>query len=124
MSVEPIHNFYGTPLSDWIERIPNELEDDAVGLWQIIPVLRLSFGLSGAELEHRAREAIHLLLARGAGPIIGAETGKRWERVTRYGNDPSSIVDGVIADWHTMGRDPSLEDMWFALPDFLNGEQN
>ncbi len=115
MNLEPIHNVYGTPLSEWIQLIPNELEDDAVGLWQIIPVLRLSFGLSGTELEHKAREVIHMLLARGARPIIGANPHKP---VTRYDDDPADVVNGIVADWHRVGRDPSLGDVWFALPDF------
>jgi hypothetical protein len=33
---------FGTPLGEWIEAIPNELETDAVGLWGITPDLRQS----------------------------------------------------------------------------------
>ena len=36
---EPTHSFFGTPLSEWISRVPNELPRDAVGLWQVAPVL-------------------------------------------------------------------------------------
>jgi hypothetical protein len=41
----PTHKFWGTPLNEWIERIPNELPRDAVGLWQIVSDGRYGFEL-------------------------------------------------------------------------------
>lgn len=35
MTTEPVDRFFGVPMSEWIARLPNELDVDAVGLWQI-----------------------------------------------------------------------------------------
>ncbi len=85
MSEEPTDKYFGTPLSEWMSSIPNELPDDAVGLWQIIPALRRAFGLDDPAIEHFAR----LIIA--------------------------DLVDGVIGEWRAMGRDPDVGDVWFAL---------
>ena len=121
MNSEPTHSYFGTPLSEWISLIPNELEDDAVGLWQIIPTLRKAFGLEGAELERAIREALAKLLARGARPIFGVK-GRGWELATQYGDAPDAIIDAIIAEWHRMGRDPDFGDVWFALPSFYEND--
>jgi hypothetical protein len=117
MRSEPTHRYFGTPLSEWIAAVPNELDVDAVGLWQIIPTLRKEFGLSDSALDLAAREALAGLLGRGAQPVVGvsAQNG-RWERSDKYGNDAGSVIDAVISEWHAMGRDPGVGDVWFALP--------
>jgi hypothetical protein len=117
MSSEPIHSYFGTPLSEWLTTVPNELDIDAVGLWQIIPTLRNAFGLKDAALERATREALAGLLARGACPVVGsaAQDGS-WEEATRYGDNPAAIIDAVIEEWHRMGRDPDVGDVWFAQP--------
>ena len=35
--------------ADWVGLVPNEMEIDAVGLWQVIPVGRHEFGLDGED---------------------------------------------------------------------------
>ncbi len=120
MNTEPVHRYFGTPLSNWIAAIPNGLEIDAVGLWQVIPALRLSFGLDGKPLERAVRQALAGLLARGARPVVGSSARHgSWKRTNRYGDDPDAIIDAVMAEWHAMGRDPDVGDLWFALPRFL-----
>ncbi|WYX25629.1 hypothetical protein WJ969_07865 [Achromobacter xylosoxidans] len=69
MNNEPVNKYFGTPMSEWIARVPNELGVDAVGLWQIIPVGADHFGLSGAELEDFSRRCIVALLEKGAVPV-------------------------------------------------------
>lgn len=83
MSTEPAHRYFGTPLSNWIAAVPNELEIDAVDLWQIIPALRLSFSLEGEALERAVRQALAALLVRGARPVVGvsARDGS-WKKPT------------------------------------------
>lgn len=49
--------------------IPNKLEGDSVGLWQIIPVGEDGFGLSGDHLENFAYQCVLALLQQGAIPI-------------------------------------------------------
>jgi hypothetical protein len=98
--------------------VPNELPVDAVGLWQVIPALRSSFGLDDAAIEHFARLIIADLLARGARPVVGsAAPGEYWSEVESYGTTLQEIIDGVIGEWRAMGRDPDVGDVWFALPE-------
>jgi glucose dehydrogenase len=116
MSEEPTDKYFGTPLSEWMSSIPNELPDDAVGLWQIIPALRRAFGLDDPAIEHFARLIIADLLSHGARPVVGsAAPGEYWTEVAEYGTSPEEIVDGVIGEWRAMGRDPDVGDVWFAL---------
>jgi hypothetical protein len=72
MNTEPKHNIFGVSLSEWIERVPNELPADAVGLWQIIPAGIDSFGLAGAELESFAKRCIFALIKSGAKPVVAS----------------------------------------------------
>lgn len=119
MSTQPTHAYFGTPLDEWMDCYPYELERDAVGLWQVIPSLRKDFGLTGNALESATRTVLIALLDRGAHPIIGSiQHPGTWERITRYGETPAEIVDAVIAEWHASGRDPDVGDVWFGLPDF------
>ena len=118
MNIEPINKHGGMALSDWIRSCPNELDVDAVGLWQIVPTMCRSFGLSGSDLDQAVRDALHALLARGALPVVGSVSDGvgSWIYTPRYGEGASAIVEAVIAEWHTMGRDLDVGDVWFALP--------
>jgi hypothetical protein len=108
------------PLSEWIRLVPGDLDGDAVGLWQVIPALRMAFGLDDAEIERVTRQILAELMARGARPVVGVcPPDARWNEVTRYGDSASAIIDGVMAEWHAMGRDPDVEDVWFALPELF-----
>ena len=119
MTDEPVDRDFGTPLSEWIEVTPKELDIDAVGLWQIIPVLRLSFGLTGNTLDDAIRRTLQGLLARGARPVRGSLTRRNaWEEVSYDGRN--DIVEAVIDEWKEMGRDPDVEDVWFMLPGFIS----
>jgi hypothetical protein len=91
MSSEPINRFCGTPLSEWIASLPDDLDDDAVGLWEIIPALQHDFGLHQPELELAARRALAGILARGAQPVVGtpAQDGT-WQQTARYGDSPDA----------------------------------
>jgi hypothetical protein len=123
MSSQPVHSFFGTPLDEWIECTPNELEFDAIGLWQIIPDLRKSFGLSGDALEHATREVLTKILDRGAHPIVGSfDKPGTWERVTKYGENSIDIVNAIVAEWCTIDRNPDVEDVWFGLPRFYDAD--
>lgn len=118
MNAEPINKYNGVTLSDWIKACPNELDIDAVGLWQIIPTMRRGFGLSGGDLDQAVRDALRALLARGALPVVGSTSDGigYWTHTPRYGEEASATVEAVIAEWHAMGRAPDVGDVWFALP--------
>jgi hypothetical protein len=118
MDRDRVHRFHGTSAADWIARVPNELEVDAVGLWQIIPAGRHGFGFSGADLEQFTREALSELLARGALPVTGQDGV--WVIEHRYGAKADEIIDNVVKKWLSEGmRDPDVGDVWFGLAAFL-----
>ena len=99
--------------------VPNELEVDAVGLWQIVPCFKRDFGLQGAELERYVRQCISLLLERGAVPVWGNDNKDGWQIWTGLSSHPGPTLEKVIEYWHALGRDPDLGDIWFALPEFV-----
>ena len=58
MNEEPRHARNGTPMSQWMEEVANELPDDAVGIWQIVPDGTRGFGLTGEALTEYVRRQI------------------------------------------------------------------
>lgn len=118
MKEEPVDKFFGVPLSEWIKKVPNELSRDAVGLWQIIPAGRESFGLSGDDLKDMTKRCINALLERGAVPArASAQKGVFWEHDTHYGSEPQQIAENIIREWEQSGVDPDHDGLWFALID-------
>jgi hypothetical protein len=117
MTNEPIDKYFGIPLSEWIDKTPNELEVDAVGLWQIIPVGRDSFGLQGLPLDDFVRRSIVALICRGAVPVrpAAAEQGF-WARQFQYGESAEEIATKIIEEWKASGIDPDQDGVWFSLP--------
>jgi hypothetical protein len=120
MTSEPRDKRYGTPLSEAIERIPNELPFDAVGIFQIVPHGRDGFGLEGEDLADFVRRSIHGLLDAGAVPVRGGKgTGYEWVQQKQYGTSKREITEALIAEWQAMPDDPLVlcgEGIWFALP--------
>jgi hypothetical protein len=116
MTSEPIDRYFGVPLSEWVSRIPNELEADAVGLWQIVPVGRDNFGLSGERLRDFVRRGVVALLSAGAVPVRPAsEKESFWQRQSSYGVGVEEIADNVVEEWERSGSDPDQDGLWFAL---------
>jgi hypothetical protein len=116
---EPQHRCFGTLLSEWLSHIPNELQRDAVGLWQISPVLTHDFGLTGSDLEHSLRLAIHGLLYAGALPVQGATSQGSWALREDLLAPGEAGVDCVVQYWHALGREPDVGDLWLALPSMM-----
>jgi len=116
VKTEPRHSHDGMSLSEWISRVPNELPRDAVGLWQIIPALRDSFGLEGPALETAVGATIQALLERGAVPVrCGPKDGPEWIPDDAYDRDWEAVKAKVINDWVRSGLEPTVGDLWFAL---------
>jgi hypothetical protein len=113
---DPIDKYFGIPLSEWIDKTPNELEVDAVGLWQIIPVGKDGFNLSGTALEEFTKRSIVALINRGAVPVrsLPAKDGF-WEKQFQYGNLPNEIANKIIEEWRTSGVDPDHDGIWFSI---------
>lgn len=116
MTQEPINKYFGTPMSDWIARIPNELEVDAVGLWQIIPVGIDSFGLSGEALEDFSRQCIVALLQSGAIPVVPASAPTYWEPELEYRGSHEEIANQIVNAWKAHKLVPDYDGLWFWLP--------
>jgi hypothetical protein len=113
---EPTHGIFGTPLSEWISRVPNELPQDAVGLWQIAPVLEHHFGLSGAALENALRQTVRALLAAGAIPVEGGHKPGSWSARRDLTGSGEAGIDHVVQYWRELGREADVGDIRFALP--------
>lgn len=114
---DPIDRYFYVPLSEWIEGIPNELEVDAVGLWQIVPVGRDGFGLAGDALREFVERSIDALLCRGAVPVrASAVEGEFWFPDQTYGETKENMIKSIIAEWENSGKDPDPDGVWFALP--------
>jgi hypothetical protein len=121
MNEEPVHRIFRTPVSEWVASVPSELEDDAVGLWQIIPVGRVDFGLEGNELVNYVRKALLAVFAQGAKPVEGATDGKHyWKLRENYGDEPERMAEAIIDEWLASGHDPDPGGIWFALPKVYN----
>src|SRR3712207_9042385 len=104
MSEEPRERNYGTPLSEWMEQVANELPVDAVGIWQIVPDGTRGFGFEGEALTEYVRRQIAVLLARGAVPVIGGGgTEHYWIVQRQYGSRPDEILDNVMREWLARG---------------------
>lgn len=115
MTNEPIDRHFGIPMSEWIARVPNELEIDAVGLWQIIPVGIDSFMLSGADLEEFAARCIVALLQKGAVPVKSDCATGEWVHDTKYHGSAHEIALQIIDDWRAGRATADTDGLWFAL---------
>jgi hypothetical protein len=116
MKDEPLDKDFGISISEWIERTPNELEADAVGLWQVVRVGRESFLLDEDALNNFVRRSVVALVGRGGMPVRpSAQEGVFWEAQEHYGSTPEEIADAVVAEWHRSGVDPDEDGLWFAL---------
>jgi hypothetical protein len=117
MNDELRDKYDGKTVDEYLDGMTDELSIDAVGLWQIVPAGRLSFGLSGDALIAFVRKGIAIFLSKGAKPVVGATDYEHNWALADYGDKPEAICDAIIAQWLNSGRDPDGEDVWFALPD-------
>ena len=115
-SSEPTHRHFSTPLSQWIVQVPAELPFDAVGLWQIVPVLRQDFGLAGDALLQAVRAAIRALIEAGAIPVQGTDLPMRWVPRQDLAASGERGVELIVEYWQALGRDPHVGDVWLTLP--------
>jgi hypothetical protein len=116
VAIDPQHRFFGTHLSEWISLIPNELQRDVVGLWEIAPVLIHDFGLAGPDLGRSLRLAVRGLLAAGALPVQASPSHGDWALRKDLIAPGEAGVDCVVQYWQALGREPNVGDLWFALP--------
>lgn len=121
MTSDPRHKDYGYSIEHAISMIPGELSIDAVGLWQIVPIGRDGFGLSGQALTDFVRRGISALLDAGAVPVRHQSgSGYDWTPEKQYGQSAAQITDAVVREWLAMPDDPLAlcgEGVWFAKPD-------
>ena len=120
---EPKHLTYGTPLSECVVAFENELQIDAVGLWQVISTLRRGYGLEEVELKAQVRKVIESLFIAGAIPVFGSARDKMWHPAAGFEQQDEERTEVVLRYLHNLGRDPGVEDLWFALPKFTAGDE-
>jgi hypothetical protein len=120
MTQEPRHWRFGTPMSERIRRVANELPIDAVGMWQIVPGGRHGFKLEGEALTDFVRRCIAELLSRGAVPVVGGgQSEHEWIVRRQYGSRPEEIIDNVVREWLANGaKDEDPGGLWFALREY------
>lgn len=100
MITEPKHKRTGQSLIEVIAQFSNELPDDAVGIWQIVPKGREAFGLGIEQLTDFMRRANLALLEAGAVPVRHVPgTGFEWVHQTQYGTEPAQIAANIITEW-------------------------
>lgn len=112
---EPIDKYFGIPISEWISRLPNELEVDAVGLWQIIPVGIENFGLSDDLLEDFTYRCIIEILRKGAVPVKSVPDISDWIPEKKYHGSEEKIAKQIIDEWKAGELVPDHDGLWFAL---------
>lgn len=100
-------------VSDVVQGLLAEVEEDWVGLWQIPSGLaHRRPGADNAEIRRLGERVVRALVAAGL-RVGGIESGPGftpWE-----GDD---TVEQVLALWDRLGRPPTLnEDVWFDLPE-------
>jgi len=118
MTIEPVDKYFGIPLSEWIERTPNELEFDAVGLWQIVSTGQENFDLDKEALKDFVRRSVVALVKRGAVPALPSSAeGKYWEKQCQYGNVPEEIASNIISEWQRSEKITDENGLWFTLMD-------
>ena len=112
MSHEIKDKYFGVPLSEWIKNIPNELEVDAVGLWQIVASGKDGFGLKGKNLTNFLAQAILGLLEKGAKPV--RSINGNWVIQNQYGNQNHLIISRILNELE-QGAEPDEDGIWFSI---------
>lgn len=115
---EPVHRSFGYSIQESIDGLVNELEIDAVGMWQIVPKGRVEFGLEGRNLADFVRRHVSALVDAGALPqkveVRGGQ--KQWIPDPSYGTDREAIVERVMSEWLADPIDPDVGGLWFHTP--------
>ncbi len=114
MNNEPKDKHFGVPLSEWISNIPNELEVDAVGLWQLVASGRDGFDFNNADLSNFLNLAITSLLEKGAKPVRASDSGE-WVVQNQYGKSNETIALNILKEWMESGIDPDENGIWFSI---------
>jgi hypothetical protein len=121
MIIEPRHKDTGETISEVIAKMPNELDNDAVGVWHIIPDGETGFGLFGKALTDFLRRAVIALLEAGAVPVKHVPgSGYEWVHQKQYGTTRDEIADAIVREWEPVPNDSysMIEHCpWFARPD-------
>ena len=122
MKEERREKWHGKTVSEDVASMPDDLDRDAVGLWQIAPRGRYDFGLEGEELIDYVRRCIQALLEAGAVPVNHEPgSGYNWHYQPQYGNSNAEIAEAVIREWLALGSNEGIdligEAPWFARPD-------
>jgi hypothetical protein len=114
---EPRERETGATIDEFLRVAPDELQIDAVGMWQIVAMGKGGFELTDAQLVEFVRRYIRVLLEHGAKPVVGVRSGPtHWLVQEQYGSMSADIEDAVIDKWQ---RSPEIAEpggLWFARP--------
>ncbi|MCE3233585.1 MAG: hypothetical protein K0R98_1842 [Rickettsiaceae bacterium] len=114
-------NFNKDILNESIAGYINELNVDAVGLWQIVNEAHRVFKLQDKDLVGFVKKHIESILNAGASPVWSKENGKYdWTLATEYGDTVEKITNSIITEWEKQGlKELNFDSIWFALPKFF-----
>lgn len=108
----------GLTKSEYFNSMAYWLSDIGIGLTMIVSTGRRDFNLEGPQLIAFVRLGLKELVRLGGRPRhIGSPRNPDRNIPLYYGENETSIVEGVIDDWVKLGM-PDLEwgEFWFALP--------
>ena len=109
--------YEGFTPNEFIEDHLNELNEDAIGLWQFVGD-KLLFDFTDEELEEYLYIAIKRLIDIGAKPVVMSSGKYLWDIQTKYGNTPEEIANNIIKEWrekqNTENTIDDLNGLWFA----------
>ncbi|MBB3312229.1 hypothetical protein FHT78_004011 [Rhizobium sp. BK196] len=117
MNIEKKHKYFDVSIGDWIKKIPNDLEFDAISLKDIANVGRFDFELPNADSEEFVRLGVLELIKAGASPVVRGSEAEFWVKCNHLGNNAEEIASNIVKNWKKSGVDPDEEGLWFAQVD-------
>ncbi|GGD93273.1 hypothetical protein GCM10011390_10060 [Aureimonas endophytica] len=123
--MDVVENFHDWTASEWIRRIPLDIEDDRVSLWDLLGIAG-GLGLDTATRVEFISHCLRSLLDAGAVPV--EPTMWAWppfRRTDRFGTKRDEIVENVIADWQARGGgDLEWGEYPFTFPENFEIQDN
>ncbi len=113
MTRDLIDKDFGIPMSEWISRIPNNLEYDIVGLWEIIPTGRERFDLAGDDLVDFVRRCFVGVLDHGGKFKCGLNDHPNWKSIEDFSGTSAEIASRLVDAWTRSETEPDWYELWF-----------
>lgn len=117
MKEEITDRYFDIPMNEWIQHLPNELDYDIVGMWQVVPVGQDSFRLNGESLISFTKKCLVALLSNGGKFVVDKNASQNWQDIQKLQGDSEQIADRIIHEWQKLHREPDWYQFWFEKTD-------